>query len=56
MSIDKYKKRLIKSINSLSEKKINFFLKILEKKIKNKQKIFVCGNGGSAAISNHIYL
>ena len=27
--------------------------KILEKKIKQKKNIFVCGNGGSASISNH---
>jgi len=31
--------------------KLTFFL---EKKIKNKNKIFVCGNGGSAAIANHL--
>lgn len=27
---------------------------LLEKTIKNKKNIFVCGNGGSAAISNHL--
>ena len=26
---------------------------LIEKKIKNKKKVFVCGNGGSAAIANH---
>jgi len=31
------------------EKITNF----LEKKIKLKKKIFVCGNGGSASIANH---
>jgi len=28
-------------------------IKLLEKKIKNKNTLFVCGNGGSAAIANH---
>ena len=26
---------------------------LIKKKIKDKKKIFVCGNGGSASISNH---
>jgi phosphoheptose isomerase len=38
---------------------IDFFalekaFKLIEKTIKNKKSIFVCGNGGSAAISNHL--
>jgi len=34
--------------NSLSK-----IVNLIEKKIKNKKTLYVCGNGGSAAISNH---
>jgi D-sedoheptulose 7-phosphate isomerase len=34
--------------NSLSK-----IVSLIEKKIKNKKTLYVCGNGGSAAISNH---
>ena len=33
--------------------KLQNITKDLEKKIKTKKKIFVCGNGGSASVSNH---
>ncbi len=44
------------NINKLSNIKIsllNKFIFLIEKTIKNKNNIFVCGNGGSAAIANH---
>ena len=47
-------------ISKLSEKLIDInignldkIINLLIKKIKNKKQIFICGNGGSAAIANH---
>jgi len=49
-----------KYINLLAKYSINInipnlvkIVHLIEKKIKNKNSIFVCGNGGSAAIANH---
>ena len=38
----------------LLESKINFIIKTVHKKISNKGKIFLCGNGGSAADAQHL--
>ena len=47
-------------ISKLSEKLIDInignldkIIDLLIKKIKNNKQIFICGNGGSAAIANH---
>ena len=49
-----YHSDLIKGFNSINVKKLNQVTKILEKAYKNKKnKVFVCGNGGSAALANH---
>ena len=34
-------------------KKLDKAVNLIEKKIKSNSQIFVCGNGGSAAIANH---
>jgi D-sedoheptulose 7-phosphate isomerase len=36
------------------EKEINFAIDIITKKIKNGGKVFLCGNGGSAADAQHL--
>ena len=36
------------------EDKINYAIKIIYKKIKNRGKVFLCGNGGSAADAQHL--
>ena len=41
---------VLNKINISSLKKI---AKLIENKIKNNKNIYICGNGGSAAISNH---
>lgn len=38
----------------LIEKQISLAIRIIEKKIKNGGKIFLCGNGGSAADAQHL--
>jgi D-sedoheptulose 7-phosphate isomerase len=43
----------LNAIKKIDLKKIDLASKLLEKTIKNKKKIFVCGNGGSTSISNH---
>ena len=40
-------------INSLDKMTLIKAVNQIEKKIKSKKNIFICGNGGSAAISNH---
>tara|TARA_B100000900_G_scaffold328105_1_gene288327 strand:+ start:708 stop:1280 length:573 start_codon:yes stop_codon:yes gene_type:complete len=49
----KYRSRLVKSLDNIDTAKLSKVIKLFKNKIKNKNKIFVCGNGGSAAISNH---
>ena len=45
-----YKKEVFENINFKELKKISDLLLV---KIKQKKNIFICGNGGSASISNH---
>ena len=39
--------------NKIQEKQLNKVIKIINNTIKNKRKIFICGNGGSASLSEH---
>jgi len=53
------KKKILESIKIkqsliLIEKEINFAIEIISKKIKNGGKVFLCGNGGSAADAQHL--
>ena len=51
--INNYYSELEKKIKELYTDKIVKICEYLKIKIKNKNKIFVCGNGGSAAITDH---
>ena len=51
--INNYYSELEKKIKELDTDKIVKICEYLKIKIKNKNKIFVCGNGGSAAITDH---
>ena len=42
-----------KIFKSISKTNLNFAIKIINKKYLNGKKVFVCGNGGSAALANH---
>ena len=42
-----------KSLDNVDIKKFSLIVKLLENTFKKKKQIFVCGNGGSAAIANH---
>ena len=48
-----YSNNISKAINAYNEKTLDKLYFEIEKTIKKKKKIFVCGNGGSAATANH---
>jgi D-sedoheptulose 7-phosphate isomerase len=48
-----YQDLLFKTLSKVHLKKLDKAVNLIEKKIKSNSQIFVCGNGGSAAISNH---
>lgn len=50
---DDYLFNLIDGLNSVDKKKLNKAVNLFTQKIKQNRNIFVCGNGGSAAIANH---
>jgi phosphoheptose isomerase len=49
-----YIKSLNSTINNIDLNKLLLITNFLEKKIKNNNNIFVAGNGGSAAVANHL--
>ena len=51
--IGSYYRELQENIKQLDQNKILKICRFLRKKILDKRKIFVCGNGGSAAIAAH---
>jgi len=51
--LKKYLDELSKSIINSNKKQLQEAINLIVKKIKNNNTIFVCGNGGSAAIANH---
>ena len=48
-----YSKELVKKINNLDLDILEDITNEIFSKIKQKKNIFVCGNGGSAAVANH---
>ena len=52
--INEYLKNLNQSFTNDNIKQINEFCEIVQNTIKNKNNIFICGNGGSAANSIHM--
>ena len=50
---DEYFSTLTDTLKKINVKQLNAFANILHKTIKLKGTLFVCGNGGSAAIANH---
>ena len=48
-----YFDKLEKTFKRISTDKINDAANLILKTIKSKKTIYVCGNGGSAAIANH---
>ncbi len=52
--IETYFNKLDLALNKINKKKIHSLFYFLQDSSKNKNKIFICGNGGSAANSNHI--
>ena len=52
-NFENYGKELFGAIQNVDEKTLNEAINCILKKIKQKKQIFICGNGGSAAIANH---
>ena len=50
---DYYIYNLVDGLNNLEKSKLEKATNLFLKKIKQNKNIFVCGNGGSAAIANH---
>jgi D-sedoheptulose 7-phosphate isomerase len=50
---NKYKKKIVNLIQEIDSEKINELAKLILKKKKNKKKIYIFGNGGSASTANH---
>ena len=48
-----YISSLRNSLYKVDLKKISTIIDLLKEQFKKKKKIFICGNGGSAAIANH---
>ena len=48
-----YTTKLNRAVINLDIKKFNLASKLIKNTIKNGKTIYVCGNGGSAAIANH---
>ena len=51
---EEYSKTLNQVLKELDTKKLSKFSDLIEKTILMNRNIFVCGNGGSAAIANHL--
>jgi len=58
MTVDKfitnYKGKLIGLLESIDSSSIEKIIKLLEKTVKNNSKIYILGNGGSAATASHM--
>jgi D-sedoheptulose 7-phosphate isomerase len=52
--ISEYFEDLDNQIILLDKNKISTIIKVIEKAIKDEKKIFIIGNGGSAALSSHL--
>lgn len=52
--IKNYFNTIKKIADNIDMKKLNLLINFLSKKIKKKNNIFVAGNGGSAAVANHL--
>ena len=48
-----YTYQLKNALNKVNINKLEKIINLLENKFKSKNKVFICGNGGSAAISKH---
>lgn len=48
-----YSNEIVKELNNININIFQNIVKTVEKKIKQKKTIFICGNGGSSAIASH---
>ena len=50
----KYNKTIYELINKVNSKLIEQSVKLIQKSIHNKSKVYIVGNGGSASIASHV--
>ena len=53
-TFDSYQSVLVETLKKIEPKNINLLISLLKKSSNQKKKIFICGNGGSAANANHL--
>ena len=46
-------KSLSQTVDKIDENHLKRFISVIDKTIKKNNKIFICGNGGSASLSDH---
>ena len=49
-----YKRNQLELVEKINKENFNSIINLIEKTIKQKKNIFVCGNGGSASNANHL--
>lgn len=49
-----YKRNQLELVKKINKENFNSIINLVEKTIKSKKNIFVCGNGGSASNANHL--
>ena len=53
-SFEIYKNSINTVLSNISDNQLNQSIKLIKKTIKNKGKIYIVGNGGSASIASHV--
>ena len=53
-SFEIYKNSINTVLSDISDNQLNQSIKLIKKTIKNKGKIYIVGNGGSASIASHV--
>ena len=53
-TFNQYKDSINSVLSNISENQLNLTIKLIKKTFKNKGKIYIVGNGGSASIASHV--
>ena len=53
-SFEQYKNSIDKTLSSIAETNLNKSIKLINKTVKRKGKVYIAGNGGSSSIASHV--
>ena len=53
-SFEQYKNSIDKTLSSIAETNLNKSIKLINKTVKRKGKVYIVGNGGSSSIASHV--